>query len=101
MNCPDTDWGCPMAGGSHGKLTEKEVEALLTRLRKEMSRPECWSCECLQGFLAQLELDAAEEARPLLARSQNVSPGDTSCLGCEPCPPANIFAEYLMRRRKQ
>ncbi len=82
-------------------MTKGEVEALLARLRETVSRPECWSCECLQGFLAQLELDAVEEAGPLPAELRT-SPRDThQCFGCEPCPPADIFAEYLLRKRGQ
>ena len=39
-------------------LSTKEVEAMLTALRKVVGREECWSCDCLQGFLVQLEMDA-------------------------------------------
>jgi hypothetical protein len=90
-----------MAGGTHRKLTKTEVEAVLVRLRKETLRSECWSCECMQGFLAQLELDATEDAKPLLAEHRTPPKETHSCLGCEPCPPADIFAEYLMRTRNQ
>ena len=89
-----------MGSRSRGKLTKAEVESLLARLGAEVTRPECWSCECVQGFLAQLELDATEDAQPLLAEHR-VPPGGTHrCLGCEPCPPADLFAEYLMKKRK-
>jgi hypothetical protein len=64
-----------------------------------VTRPECWSCECLQGFLAQMERDAVSEAQPPVARYK-VRPADIrACTGCEPCPPAAIFAEYLLRKR--
>ena len=80
-------------------MTTGDVEALLDRLKKETPRRECRSCECLQGFLAQMERDAPEEARHLPAQ-RKVSPKKMhACLGCEPCPPAQIFAEYLMRPR--
>jgi hypothetical protein len=88
-----------MAGESQGKLTTAQVEAFLLRLRKEDPRPECWSCECLQGFLTRLELDATEGARAILVEYKR-SPGQThSYPGCESCPPAAIFAEYLMQKR--
>lgn len=90
-----------MTGESQGKLTTAEVEAFLLRLRKEIPRPECWSCECLQGFRARLELDAAEGAKPML-KEHKKAPQHTHCYpGCESCPPAAIFAEYLMRNRSQ
>lgn len=90
-----------MAGGSHRPLTREEVEELLERLKRETPRWECWSCECLQGFIAQLEVDADEEAKPL-PRAYKVPRKEMhECLGCKPCPPAEIFAEYLMSRRKR
>lgn len=88
-----------MAGRGHRELTRAEVEAFLARLRKEIPRPECRSCECTQGFLAQLELDAAADAKPLLAELRTSVRETHHCLGCEPCPPADIFAEYLMRKQ--
>jgi hypothetical protein len=53
----------------------------------------------MQGFLAQLELDAAEDAKPLLAAHRTSARETHRGLGCEPCSPADIFAEYLMRRQ--
>ena len=88
-----------MAGGSQRKLTKADVDAFLGRLRKEILRPECWSCECTQGFLAQLELDAAEDAKPLLAVHRTPPRETHRCLGCEPCPSSAVFAEYLMRKQ--
>lgn len=88
-----------MAGRSQKRLTKDDVDALLKRLEHQMPRQECWSCECLQGFLAQLELDAADDAGPLLTKHRITPKKIHPCLGCEPCPPAEIFAEYLMRRR--
>lgn len=84
---------------SHKRLAKEEIARLLERLEREVLREECWSCECLQGFIAQLELDAADDARPPLAKHKVATREIHKCLGCEPCPPAEIFAEYLMRRR--
>jgi len=90
-----------MAGGNSKRLTKEEVEALLERLKEEELREECWHCECLQGFIAQLELDAADDAKPLLSKYKVAPRKIRACSGCEPCPPANIFAEYLMRKRER
>ncbi len=81
-------------------MTKEDVAALLKRLEQEEPRRRCWSCECLQGFIAQLELDAADDAKPLLARHKTTPKNIHACLGCEPCPPADLFAEYLMRKRR-
>jgi hypothetical protein len=86
-----------MAGGKRKRLTKKDVDALLGRLTREVTRRECWSCECLHGFIAQMEVDATRGAKPLLAKHKVPPAKIHACTGCEPCPPARIFAEYLMR----
>jgi hypothetical protein len=88
-----------MSGGNRKPLAAGEVEVLLDRLKDAAMRQECWSCECLRGFLAQMELDAAQDAQPLLAKHRVPAQNIHACLGCEPCPPAEIFAEYLIRKR--
>ncbi len=90
-----------MAGGEAKRLTKEEVQVLLERLNEKEPRAECWQCECLQGFIAQLELDATEDARPLLTKYKVTPRGIRASSGCEPCPPADIFAEYLMRKREK
>ncbi len=89
-----------MAGDSREKLSEEEVADLLVQLQQASSRAECRSCECLQGFIAQLVLDADEAGKLLLAESRVDASQVRSGLGCEPCAPAEIFAAYLMRRRE-
>ena len=49
------------------KLTVADTAAHLAGLRASVAHDPCWTCDCLQGFLAQLELDAEEGARPLFA----------------------------------
>lgn len=75
------------------KLNRQEVKDLLEKLESSMIRDECSSCECLQGVLAQIEIDAAEDITDL-TDTLKVSPAQMhSCLGCEPCPPAEIFGD--------
>jgi hypothetical protein len=88
-----------MAAGSQDKLTAREVEAYLVRLRKDIPRPECWLCECVQGFRAQLELDAVDDAKSMLVEHKRSARQTRRYPGCESCPPAALFAEYLMRKR--
>jgi len=89
-----------MAGDSEERLSKEEVAGLLAQLQRASLREGCWSCECLQGFVAQLELDAAEGGRPLLEEHRVDASQVHSGLGCEPCAPAEMFAEYLMRKRE-
>jgi len=48
------------------KLTLDDIERLLQELRVSTQKDECWSCDCLQGFFTQLELDATQEAGELI-----------------------------------
>jgi len=76
-------------------LSTEEVEAMLTALRKAVGREECWSCDCLQGFLIQLEMDAEPSAAELTEPLKVPSAQMHGCLGCDPCPPGAAFADYL------
>jgi hypothetical protein len=47
-------------------VTSYEVRAILEALRAAIERDECWTCDCMQGFLTQLELDAEQGVKALL-----------------------------------
>lgn len=76
-------------------LNYDTVQAALRELGAALRHDECRTCECLQGFVTQLRLDADEQAealiRPWLAPRGQVH----RCLGCDPCPPGDQFAAYL------
>jgi hypothetical protein len=82
-------------------LTAKEVKALLARLKESVEKEECWSCDCLQGLLTQIELDATGDithlTAPFVVPNEKMHP----CLGCEPCPPGAIFADYIRSKKNQ
>ncbi|UCD50266.1 MAG: hypothetical protein JSW27_22400 [Phycisphaerales bacterium] len=84
---------------SAGKsLTASQVRKLLGHLELAATREACWSCECLQGIITQLELDAAADAK-LLLETYEVRPERLhGCLGCDPCPPAEAFVDYRKTR---
>ena len=42
------------------KLSQKEINELLVKLIDSAEKTECWTCECLQGFIIQLEKDSQE-----------------------------------------
>jgi hypothetical protein len=75
--------------------TVDEVKSFLEKLRASTQKEECWSCDCLQGFLCQLELDAGEEVAELPASLRVSSSQMHECLRCEPCSPGEIFAHYI------
>jgi len=83
-------------GTSAGRsLTAGQAGKLMGQLEQVATQEACWSCECLQGYIAQLKLDAAEEARSLLETYEVRPERLHGCLGCEPCPPAEVFTAHL------
>jgi hypothetical protein len=77
-------------------LTAHEVPELLDALTQTVKRPECWTCDCLQVFLTQLELDATEEEVADLIGPLKAPPEKTrTCKGCYRCPPGSMYADYL------
>ena len=78
-----------------GHLTVDEVRLRLAKLAHDLPRADCWNCECLQVFLTQLEMDAADDVGALIARLRVRPEGIHSCLGCDPCPSGSLFARYF------
>lgn len=81
------------------QLSLAEARDLVRRLRESVSRKECWSCDCLQGLLTQLELDypeLGELVEPLKISHQQMH----GCLGCATCLPGELFAQYLQRQKE-
>ncbi len=77
-------------------LSTGDIKSLLTELEVSITRSECRTCECFQGFLAQLEGDCKPEALPLIQSMEVSDDRLHACLGCDPCPPADIYTRYLM-----
>ncbi len=79
-------------------LTAKEVKALLARLKESIEKEECSSCDCLQGLITQIELDATEDVThltaPFVVPREKMHP----CLGCDPCPPGALYSDYIRSR---
>ncbi len=68
----------------------------------------CSACECLQGALVELrlsleELSADPEREQLLAAIARAMQVGTAhvCLGCEPCNPGDILADFYRQQQAQ
>jgi hypothetical protein len=81
------------------KLTAADVVKLLGDLQASVDKDECWSCECLQGYLIQLEMDASEDVTALTSPFKVARSEMHECLGCDPCPPGELHASYLRNKR--
>lgn len=64
-------------------------------LLKELSRylivDKCMACECLHAALMQLRLEHPELAGGINRFAEEKL---HSCLGCDPCPPADLWKKY-------
>lgn len=71
----------------------------LERLKEFILIEKCRACECLQGALVQLKKDRPEweeEIGSLLVPAYEMH----KCLGCDPCPPAEVWVGYLKGKGK-
>jgi len=82
------------------RLSLEEVRKLVNEAKASSIRKECFSCDCFQAFLTQLEIDgtpgALQQIHSLQVSPQEIHP----CLGCNPCPPAEVFTRYLEKRNR-
>jgi hypothetical protein len=80
------------------QITVIEIKSLLERHIQSAIKNECWTCECFQGFITQLEIDSTIDIYNLVDLFKIVDENLHKCLGCKPCPPADLFTEYLRNR---
>jgi hypothetical protein len=78
--------------------SRQEIADYVEQLKALACREACWSCDCFQGLLTQLSLDAEEPVddllEPLLCSREEMH----GCMGCDPCPPGSCHAVYQKAR---
>ncbi len=79
-------------------LTKSDAEKIITQLRRAVPMEECWTCDCLQGLLTQLEMDADTNVADLTSVLKKGRDQMHGCLGCDPCPPGEQYSQYLLTR---
>jgi len=76
-----------------------KIQNFCNKIKKATIKNDCWTCECLQGFVTQLMIDLkGEDIHELEKFIIDTSPLH-SCLGCDPCPPGELFTEYLKNKK--
>jgi hypothetical protein len=79
-------------------MPRNRVQEFCEKIEEAAVKEACWTCECLQGVIAQLLMDLEEEDISELEKRVRDREALHSCLGCDPCPPGELLAEYLRNR---
>jgi hypothetical protein len=75
-----------------------KIEKHCKIIRESAMKNDCWTCDCLQGYVMQLLIDLEKEAVTELKKLLQDRKLLHSCLGCDPCPPGELFTEYLKNK---
>jgi len=81
------------------RLTRAQVETLLKEAEASFPHGACLTCECFLGYVAQLHVDSEPAGREVLKAYKVDRNSIHGCLGCDPCPPGDLYAAY--QRQKQ
>lgn len=77
------------------KLTREEVVRRVAEVAATAQQTTCRTCDCFQGYLVQLELDACEDVADITGPLRVPREEMHGCLGCDPCPPGSHYSDYL------
>ena len=81
------------------KLNLEQVQALLKEAEESFPHGACSTCECFLGYVAQLHIESEAESREVIAPYKVRREDIHSCLGCNPCPPGDLYAEYMKKKQ--
>jgi hypothetical protein len=81
------------------KLGREEVQALLQAAADSFPHGECNTCECFLGYLAQLRIDSDSASMDLFTPYKVDRASVHRCLGCDPCPPGDLYAVYMLKKQ--
>ena len=76
------------------KLSRDKTQILLREAEESFPHDLCNTCECFLGYLAQLRIDSDPADKDLFVPFKVKREDMHKCLGCEPCPPGDLYARY-------
>lgn len=82
------------------KLAHKDVQIFLQEAVDSFPHEACSNCECFLGYVTRLRLDSDKADRDLMEQYQVERNSIHNCLGCDPCPPGNLYAAYVRRNQQ-
>jgi len=77
-----------------------ELQTLLSQAEDAFPHGACNTCECFLGYLAQLRIDSDPADKDIFLPFKVKREDMHHCLGCDPCPPGDLYAEYLKKKQK-
>jgi len=81
-------------------LSVSEVKELIRKAEAFFRHEDCKTCECYLGYVTQLKIDSDPEAHQFLKEYEPARDQIHSCLGCDPCPPGILYANYLRKKNR-
>ena len=79
-------------------LSSAKIEEILLETTADFPHDYCLTCECFLGLVMQLKIDSEPAAQPLLEFYKVQRKDMHACLGCNPCPPGNRYANYIKHK---
>jgi hypothetical protein len=80
------------------KLPAELIQSTLDETVGSFPHPACQTCECFLGLVAQLHSLADANGKEILKTYKVQSKEIHACLGCDPCPPGDRYADYISSR---
>lgn len=80
------------------KLKRDETQALLQAAEDSFAHDLCNTCECFLAYLAQLRIDSDSADKDLFVPFKIDRKDMHKCLGCDPCPPGELYAGYAKKK---
>ena len=80
------------------KLTREEVQTFLAEVADSFPHDACLTCECFLGYVIRLRVNSDETSRDLIGGYAVERKSMHSCLGCDPCPPGDLYADYIRKK---
>lgn len=81
-------------------LSVSQIRTLIENAIESFPHDECATCECFLGYVTQLETETDQLGLKFLESHKPMRNEMHSCLGCDPCPPGDHYAQYLRKNRE-
>lgn len=81
------------------KLTREEIQTMFQGAEISFPHGECTTCECFLGYIAQLHIDSDSADKDIFTPYKVNRAEMHHCLGCDPCPPGDLYAEYVKKKQ--